>query len=94
MKEQKLIIDRLKELTEDQIAKETGATKVANVWFRLSVMLLSAAIAVVIVIATISMFYPCIKQYLEATMIVALLLILIDLYCIAKKTLISIGLIY
>ncbi len=35
MKEQKLIIDRLKELTEDQIAKETGATKVANVWFRL-----------------------------------------------------------
>ena len=33
MKEQKLIIDRLKELTKDQIAKETGATKMANVLF-------------------------------------------------------------
>jgi hypothetical protein len=40
MKEQKLIIDRLKELTKDQIAKETGATKVANVRFRLFIILL------------------------------------------------------
>ena len=39
MKEQKLIIDRLKELTKDQIAKETGATKVANVRFRLFIIL-------------------------------------------------------
>ena len=85
MKEEKLIIDHLKELTKDQIAKKTGATKVANVRFRLFIILFSVAIAAVIAIAIMSMFYPCMKQDFGATMIVVLLLILIDLYCIAKK---------
>ena len=87
MKEQKLIIDRLKELTKDQIAKETGATKVANVRFRLFIILFSVIIIVFISIIIMSMFLPCIKQYLtEIPLTVAFLVLIINNFVLKKCT--------